>query len=143
MHLSRESEYGLKAMIYLAQQPPAAVLTLNQIADARDLPVGFLAKTFQKLTRHGLVQSFRGRRRGYCLAREAAEIRLRELLEAIEGTDLFQRCVFWGNRCGDSNPCLLHAGWRDIKPQLTEFLEGLTLACLAQNENGGADAASL
>ncbi len=141
MQLSRESEYGLKAMIYLAQQPPTTVLTLNQIADARDLPVGFLAKTFQKLTRHGLVQSFRGRRRGYCLAREASEIRLRELLEAIEGTDLFQRCVFWGNRCGDSNPCLLHAGWRDIKPQLTEFLEGLTLACLA--ENGGADAASL
>ncbi len=143
MHLSRESEYGLKAMIYLAQQLPATILTLNQIAESRDLPAGFLAKTFQKLTRHGLVQSFRGRRRGYCLAREASKIRLRELLEAIEGPDLFQRCVFWGGRCGDNNPCLLHVGWREIKPQLTEFLEGMTLACLAQNENGGADAASL
>jgi len=35
MHLSRESEYGLKAMIYLAQQPPATVLTLHQIAEAK------------------------------------------------------------------------------------------------------------
>ena len=77
------------------------------------------------------------------MAREASKIRLRELLEAIEGPDLFQRCVFWGGRCGDNNPCLLHVGWREIKPQLTEFLEGMTLACLAQNENGGADAASL
>ncbi|MEE9220680.1 MAG: Rrf2 family transcriptional regulator [candidate division NC10 bacterium] len=143
MHLSRESEYGLKAMIYLAQQPPATILTLNEIAESRDLPAGFLAKTFQKLTRHGLVQSFRGRRRGYCLAREASGISLRELLEAIEGPDLFQRCVFWGGRCGESNPCLLHVGWREIKPQLTEFLEGMTLAGLAQNENGGADAASV
>jgi len=141
MHLSRESEYGLKAMIYLAQQPPATVLTLHQIAEAKDLPVGFLAKTLQKLTRHGLLQSFRGRRRGYCLARDPSDIRLGELLEAIEGPDLFNRCLFWGRRCGDSNPCLLHPGWREIKPHLTEFLETTTLASLAQN--GGEDAHSV
>jgi len=138
MHLSRESEYGLKAMIYLAQQPPATVLTLHQIAEAKDLPVGFLAKTLQKLARHGLLQSFRGRRRGYSLARDPSEIRLRELLEAIEGPDLFHRCLFWGHRCGDTNPCLLHPGWREIKPYLIEFLEGMTLAVLARN--GGGDA---
>ena len=138
MHLSRESEYGLKAMIYLAQQPPATVLTLQQIAEGRELPGGFLAKTLQKLARHGLLQSFRGRRRGYSLARDPSEIRLRELLEAIEGPDLFNRCLFWGRRCGDSNPCLLHEGWREIKPYLIEFLEGMTLAVLARN--GGADA---
>jgi len=138
MHLSRESEYGLKAMIYLSQQPPATVLTLHQIAEAKDLPVGFLAKTLQKLTRHGLLQSFRGRRRGYCLARAASEIRLRELLEAIEGPDLFQRCLFWGHRCADSNPCLLHPGWREIKPHLMVFFDATTLAVLARN--GGADA---
>ncbi len=139
MHLSCESEYGLKAMIYLAQQPPATVLTLHQIAEANDLPVGFLAKTLQKLTRHGLLQSFRGRRRGYCLARDPSDIRLGEVLEAIEGPDLFNRCLFWGRRCGDSNPCLLHAGWREIKPHLTEFLETMTLASLAQNGGVYAD----
>src|SRR3990172_955779 len=118
MHLSRESEYGLKAMIYLAQQPPATVLTLH------------------KLARHGVLQSFRGRQRGYCLARDASQIHLREVLEAIEGADLTERCIFWGRRCGDRNPCLLHTGWREIKPYLTEFLETTTLASLAQN--GGA-----
>ena len=141
MHLSRESEYGLKAMIYLAQQPPATILTLHQIAEARDLPVGFLAKTFQKLARHGLLQSYRGRQRGYCLARDPLDIPLRQLLEAIEGPDLTQRCIFWGRRCGDSNPCLLHDAWREIKPHLTDFLEGMTLAALAQN--GGEDARTI
>jgi Rrf2 family protein len=133
MHLSRESEYGLKAMIYLAQQPPATVLTLHQIAEAKDLPVGFLAKTLQKLARHGLLQSFRGRLRGYSLARDPSEIRLRELLEAIEGPDLFHRCIFWGRRCGDRNPCLLHVCWRDITPHLTEFIGTVTLGELAKN----------
>lgn len=135
MHLSRESEYGLKAMIYLAKQPPATVLTLHQVAEAQDLPVGFLAKIFQKLARHGLLQSFRGRQRGYCLAHEPSDIRLTEMLEAIEGPDLTQRCIFWGRRCGDSNPCLLHAGWREIKPSLTAFLEATTLAGLADSSS--------
>lgn len=134
MHLSREGEYGLTAMIYLAQQPPATVLTLNQIAEARDLPGGFLAKILQKLLRHGLLQSFRGRQRGYCLAREPSEIKVREMLEAIEGPDLLERCIFWGRRCGESNPCLLHAGWREIKPHLIEFLETTSLSNLAQNQ---------
>lgn len=139
MQLSRESEYGLKALIYLAKQPPATVLTLHQIAEASDLPVGFLAKTFQKLVRHGLVESFRGRQRGYRLARDASEVPVRDLLEAIEGSDLTQRCVFWGRRCGDSNPCLLHTGWREVKPHLTEFLERMTLAMLARPEGNGND----
>jgi Rrf2 family protein len=139
MHLSREGEYGLTAMIHLAQQPPATVLTLNQIAEARDLPAGFLAKILQKFVRHGLLQSFRGRQRGYSLARDASEIKIRELLEAIEGPDLFERCIFWGRRCGDSNPCVLHAGWRDIKPYLISYLETTNLTSLAQNENEEED----
>ncbi|MFQ5883297.1 MAG: RrF2 family transcriptional regulator [Candidatus Methylomirabilales bacterium] len=141
MQLSRESEYGLRALVYLAQQPPATILTLNQIAEARDLPVGFLAKTFQKLVRHGLLQSFRGRQRGYCLAREASDIRLREVLEAIEGPDLFDRCLFWGHHCGRRNPCLLHAAWVKMMPHVTAFFEATTLASLAQN--GGEDAGSV
>jgi DNA-binding IscR family transcriptional regulator len=60
------------------------------------------------------------------------------VLEAIEGADLTERCIFWGRRCGDRNPCLLHAGWREIKPHLTEFIETVTLGELAKN--GGADA---
>lgn len=132
MHLSRESEYGLKAMIYLAQQPPATILTLNQIAESRDLPAGFLSKTFQKLMRHGLVQSFRGRRRGYCLAREPSEILLGDLLEAIEGPDLIQRCIFWGDRCGNDNACTLHEAWGMVKPQFVELIQQRTLEDLAQ-----------
>jgi Rrf2 family protein len=132
MHLSRETEYGLKAMIYLAQRPPATVLTLHQIAEAKGLPVGFLAKTLQKLARRGVLQSFRGRQRGYCLARAPSQIRLREVLEAIEGANLTERCIFWGRRCGEAHPCILHSGWLEVRPSLTAFFDATTLARLAE-----------
>lgn len=102
-------------------------MQLAAIAEAQGLPQSFLAKIFQKLTQYGLVRSFRGATRGYTLSRPAAQISLREVLEAIEGPGLFDRCVFWGHRCADEDPCVLHDGWTQIKPKVTAMLEATSL----------------
>lgn len=133
MRLSRESEYGLRALLFLAEQPADTVLPVFKIASASGLPRNFLAKIFQKLVQHGLVKSFRGATRGYALARPPTAISIREVLDALEGPGLFERCVFWGNRCGSDDPCPLHEGWRKVKPQLVTFLEETTLDGLARD----------
>ena len=138
MKLNRESEYGLKALVFLAQQRPGAVFQASTIAEAKELPRGFLAKIFQKLTQHGLLRSHRGKRRGYTLARAPEEIFLREIVEAIEGPGLFDRCIFWSGRCSTTNPCLLHEWFKEVKPRLEEMLTTTTLAeVLAQNALAG------
>lgn len=118
---SRESEYGLKGLLFLAKQPPGSILLLFEIAKASGLPQSFLAKIFQKLVHHGVLRSFRGAIRGYALGRPPKEISIREILEAIEGPDLFGRCIFWNNQCGNENPCPLHERWGKVKPQFVEF----------------------
>jgi Rrf2 family protein len=128
MKLSRESEYGLEALSVLAGQPQGKVMLLREIAESGRLPEGFLAKVFQKLTRHNLVISHRGAIRGYALARPAETIRLREILEAIEGPDLFARCIFWRGQCGNQNPCRLHPIWAKIRPKLQAAMEETSLA---------------
>jgi len=125
--LSRESEYGIQGLIYLAQQPSGTVMQLAGIAKAQGLPQSFLAKIFQKFMQYGLVRSFRGTTRGYTLGRPAAEITLKEVLEAIEGPGIFERCIFWSHRCAEDNPCVLHEGWKQIKPKLTAMMEVTTL----------------
>lgn len=135
MKFSRESEYGLKGLLFLAQQPPGRTLPLFEIANASRLPRSFLAKIFQKFVQHGLVRSQRGRQRGYALTRPPKEISTREVLEAIEGPDLFEQCIFWKDQCGHDNPCPLHEGWGKLKPLFVEFMEQTTLEELAQ---GGA-----
>lgn len=127
MKLSRESEYGIQGLIHLAQQPAGTVMQLAAIAEAQALPQSFLAKIFQKFTQYGLVRSFRGATRGYTLGRPADEITLKEVLEAIEGPGLFERCIFWSNRCAEENPCVLHEGWKQIKPTLTAMMEETTV----------------
>jgi len=132
MKLSKETRYGLGGLIVLANKPPGTVMLLNEIAEAEDLPRFFLAKTFQKLTQHGVLRSYRGAVRGYALAHPPKEIRLRQILEAIEGPDLLGRCIFWSEHCSDSKPCPLHHRWKGMSRPLTDALMKETLADLAK-----------
>lgn len=146
MRLRRETEYALRALIFLTQQPAGTVCPASKIAEAQGIPGGFLSKILQKLLSHGLLRSHRGHQRGYSLARLPDEISLREILETVEGADLFERCLFWEHRCGDGDPCLLHREWRQIKPRLLTQLKQRTLADLARrietpprDDGGGGD----
>jgi Rrf2 family iron-sulfur cluster assembly transcriptional regulator len=105
---------------------------LSGLAVAEGLPTSFLAKIFQKLARHGIVEARRGAGRGYALATAPDSVTVLEVIEAVEGSDYLDRCLFWGGRCGGTSPCLLHDRWAGIKPQLQEWLEGTTLADLAE-----------
>lgn len=136
MKFTRESEYGLNALVFLARQPAGCVLPLSEIARAAGLPENFLAKTFQKFAHHGVVRSFRGARRGYSLAHEPHTLRLRDLIEAVEGPRVFERCIFWSNHCNGDNPCPLHDGWSRLKPELVAFLEHTTLGDLVARREG-------
>ncbi len=127
MKLSRESQYGLEALSLLAEVGPGRVMVLKDIAAARSLPTGFVATIFQKLARHNLVSSHRGAVRGYALARPPHEITLRQIVEAIEGPDLFERCIFWSGRCGDQDPCRLHERWATVRPQVRAMMDATTL----------------
>lgn len=127
MRLTREAEYALRALAYLASVPAGEVRPANQVAEACGLPGPFLAKTLRKLARSGLLRSARGRSRGYGLARPAREIHVREVLEAVEGPDYFRRCVFWDAGCSEERPCVLHAAWAPVRAGLLANLERMTL----------------
>jgi Rrf2 family iron-sulfur cluster assembly transcriptional regulator len=130
--LSRESQYGLEGLIVLARQPRGKVMLLRQIAQAGRLPADFLARTLQKLRRHSLVSSHRGAIRGYALARPAQDIRLRDILEAIEGPTVFRRCIFSPPRhTGYPHPCRLHDEWARVSAALQAVMEETTLAQVA------------
>src|SRR3972149_10715291 len=138
MKLGRESAYGIEGLLTLATKPRGTAMPLCDIASASGVPQSFLAKIFQKLTRHGIVCSFRGALRGYGLARPPNRIKLKDILLAIEGPHLFERCIFWSDRCADSNPCPLHEQWKEIKEKaFRTLLEQTTLADLMKRTARG------
>lgn len=131
MKLSRESRHAIVGLAVLAGKPMGTVTEVAQVAEEADLPAAFLAKIFHKLTHDGILTSFRGRERGYALARPPSEIMIREILEAIDGKDLFDRCIFFTETCDARSPCPLHDTWLHLRAPIIASMSTTSLADVA------------
>ncbi len=134
MRLSRESQYGLLGLCYLAQREPGIIVQVAQISTEANLPKAFLAKIFRKLALSGILHSYRGKERGFSLARPPSEISVREVIEAVEGPDFFKRCIFWSGHCSEEEPCMLHGIWKDLRPRVSARLGDLSMAQLIDHK---------
>lgn len=132
MGLTRKGEYAIRGMVYLARQEPGKLILVNEIAETVDVPQSFLAKIFQGLTRLGLVRSSRGAGGGFALAKPAAEISLREVIEAVEGPICANRCVIDASFCDRSGDCTVHPVWHRVQNQVRNILDGVSLAELSK-----------
>ena len=134
MKLGRDSEYAIDGLLVLAKKPLGTVMLLRDVAEAARVPQNFLAKIFQRLAHGGIVTSSRGAVRGYALSRTPRKYKVREILLTVEGPDLFDRCVFWSDRCADSNPCPLHFRWKKVRERVIgALMERTTLADLVRD----------
>ncbi len=133
MKLGRESAYAIEGLLVLAKKRPGTTMLLRDIAESGGVPQTFLAKIFQKLTQSRIVVSSRGAIRGYALARGPKEINVKDVFLAIEGPSLFDRCIFWSDRCADSDPCPMHFLWKRVREQVIgKLMEQTTLADLTK-----------
>lgn len=125
MFLTRRSDYGLQAILALAQS--SGFVSAKQIAREHNLPVAFVKKLLQKLCRAGLVKASVGKQGGYALARPPEMISMRELLEALEGNLAPVSCLAPDHQCELSDGCTTKRVWTQIDQKLHEALESLSL----------------
>jgi Rrf2 family iron-sulfur cluster assembly transcriptional regulator len=134
MELTRKGEYAIRGILYLACQPPGKVVLVSEIAAASDVPKSFLSKIFQSFAKMGLVSSYRGTGGGFTLARPAAKITLREVVEAVEGPILPNRCLLGQGTCDRDETCSVHPVWRRVQTEVVAILDGITLENLVREK---------
>ena len=132
MVLSKACNYAVRAVLYLAAREQDEFVPILEIAEALGISFHFLTKTLQALTQNNILTSNRGPKGGVALARPAESIALMEVILAIDGPDLFDRCVLGLDYCGDDRPCPLHPQWRVVKQGMRELLENTSLAVVSQ-----------
>lgn len=108
MQLTRAGDYGIQGMLHLASLPQGKEALIGDIARARDLPVSFLAKIFQNLSKAGLIHSHRGAKGGVVLSRPPGEISVLDIIEGIEGKVYLNRCLAGDESCKRQNVCPMH-----------------------------------
>jgi len=122
MKLTRGGEYGIRGVLYLAKQEEGKVSMLSAIAKAQDVPPRFLAKIFQALAKAGVVRSHRGAKGGFSLARPAAEVTIKDVIEAVEGPIYLNVCLVTPGECDRDHVCPLHAVWQEAQEKMMEVL---------------------
>ncbi len=131
MELTRKGEYAIRGIVYLASRPMDQVCLLSEIAAAVDVPQTFLAKIFQQFSKIGLVRSYRGTGGGFMLGRAPEKITLLEVVEAVEGPIIPNRCVIGSGECDRSTSCRVHPVWLKVQDQVRATLAETTLKELA------------
>ncbi len=127
MRISSRSEYGLRAMVYLARRPGASPVPLHEIARDEAIPSAFLERIFAGLRRGGLVSATRGVYGGYRLARVPEEISVADVMTALEGPLSLVGCVPDGSGCERLDGCTSREVWRRLDGAITRALTDITL----------------
>lgn len=126
---SQTAEYALRAMVCLALRPEGRVAA-GLLAEETKVPSDYLAKVLQLLARARLVAGRRGVGGGYVLAREASQIRLVDVLDAVEKGRPAQVCAAPAG-AGAAMHCGLHRAMGEATQSLRRVLENVTLADIA------------
>lgn len=122
MQFSRETDYAVRCIYYLARVPDR-VAGIEEIARSMRIPRAFLAKILQKLTRAGLVRSKRGARGGFALARAPRAIRIYDIFSLTEGPAATQNhCAVSKEICGLESFCALHPFWVKMRRDFARLL---------------------
>lgn len=128
---SRACEYGLRALVEMAHDHEQNLHLAQNLAKRLDIPAPFLAKILQLLVKKGLLNSSKGRGGGFSFARSAQDIKLIEVVEAIDGLTLAHGCVMGLPNCGDANPCPIHSSWGPIRQSIVDVLSTKTIDSIA------------
>jgi len=122
MQITRQADYAVRAILYLAQLGPNKKASTSQIAEEQEIPLSFLAKIIAQLSIAGLLQTMRGARGGVTLARPAEEITLLEVVEAIDGPIILNECVNGSYPCPLDN-CTMRDVWVSAQSDLVNRLQ--------------------
>ncbi len=128
MQITRQADYALRAMMYLAKLEPNQRAATSEIAKEKQIPPSFLAKIISQLSIAGFVHTSRGARGGVMLSRPASEISVLDVVEAIDGPITVNECTLSSAGCPFSNNCPLHDLWCGVQQEMVKRLKSTNFA---------------
>lgn len=127
MMYSTTCSYAIRAMSRLAVIRPDGYVRVQELCENTDLPSHFLAKIFRDLVGAGLLTSAKGRGGGFALARRPHEIRLYDIVDAVDGIASYSQCVVGLSKCDATQPCPQHEHFLPVRKRILAYLETTTL----------------
>lgn len=130
--ISTRGRYALRMMIEFAQQEPGVRVPLRIVSARQDISMKYLEQIASMLVQTGFLESSRGPRGGYRLARPAAEVTAGDVLRAVEGEFVPIACLGQDyGICPRRDECSTLGFWQGLRDAIDTYIDGVTLADLA------------
>jgi len=120
---SKTCEYAMRSVFYIAHRTSnGGRVGIKEIASGIDSPEHFLGKILQDLSRKGIVKSAKGPNGGFYMDHDSLNRPLSEVVEAVDGNQIFIGCGLGLKHCSEINPCPLHDEFKEIRNQMKKML---------------------
>lgn len=124
---SKSCEYAIRSIFYISLKgKDGRKISIKEIAEELNIPAPFLAKILQSLVRNKLISSIKGPNGGFYI-KNLKKISLIDIVEAIDGTDVFHKCTIGLKKCSDTKPCPVHHLVKGFRNELKQALSAKTL----------------
>jgi Rrf2 family protein len=137
MRITTWAEYGLICALHLARRAGSGPVTGREVANQERLPGDYVEQILLRMRRAGIVNSTRGARGGYALARDPQAISVRDVIQASEHATFDLHCISHPVdevRCAEAENCSIRPVWLLLQQRIDEVLEGVKLSDLLADE---------
>lgn len=129
---SKSCKYAIRAVLYLSvHSSEEKKLGVKEISEALGTPKHFLAKILQQLSRHKLISSTKGPSGGFYMSDADLRKPMRQVVESIDGPEIFHACILGLPVCSSENPCPLHTTAYNYRMGLLALLDEQNIRKLA------------
>ncbi|MFY9140853.1 MAG: Rrf2 family transcriptional regulator [Thermacetogeniaceae bacterium] len=122
MILNQATDYAFRAVLYLSLLQPGEIVEAKVIAENQHIPLRFLLKILRSLAKAGIVKSYQGVGGGYALGKIPADITLKDVLEAVEGSIRINKCLIDPDYCNKqaTEHCPVHHVLASIQQTISQ-----------------------
>ncbi len=136
--LNKESKYAIRGVIYLAMNSSKTnKLGSKEVGENIKVPLPFLAKIFQHLSKENLISSAKGPHGGFYLTEKQLSGNLLSIIACIDGLGSFKTCFLGLPSCSDDNPCAIHHLNAEFKERMLSELKKRSIAEFAEDTLAG------
>jgi len=132
--ITRATEYAIRTIIYLAQQPRNQVVLKKDICRTQGVSPAFLTKILQPMIKSGLVSSQRGVGGGFLLAKDPQHITLLDIFQTQEGDLKLNHCLIDSEFCSRDIFCAAHEVWEEAQQELANVLLRYSIADIVRRQ---------
>lgn len=134
MKISTKVQYATRALLDVALQKGTESVPLKEIANRQEIPLSYLEQIVSPLGRAGIIKSTRGPRGGILLAKLPEQIKLSDIVRAIEGPVSLVKCLAHSESYLHSGACATQDAWGEVQAAIDGVLESITLKNLVQRQ---------